>query len=493
MCLAKGSIDLMSILEKCVVLFLKTAVSPLNLLSHSTKLVVGVSGGPDSLALLHVLTQVVEPTRLVVAHLNHGYRKTAVSEAAFVRDIAHEWGVAFETQFVDVTQLAKDAGDSLEDAGRKARYAFFRDVADKYETPYIVVGHHGDDQAETVLMNLLRGAGLRGLRGMLPVAPIEMDMAESDRYFVLRPFLSVNRQEIETYCQENKLSPVFDESNEDVSFFRNRIRQELLPLLADYNAGIRTHLQQLAELSAADVALIDGLASDAWAQVVRAVDDMAVVIDRMAWGALPLGLRRAILRQAVVVQRPFLQDITFQAIEQARLIAERHETGQRFSLPGDLFLLVDYDRLIVTANEQIMLDDCPQMIDGQSNNLPVPGTVELADGWKLQTKLVDKAEVAEIETVADKWLVFVSMPVNQSFIVRTREPGERFQPLGMNGRSAKLKEVMINRKVPRKWRENWPIIANEAHLVWFVGHSIDERVKITKETESIVKIHCFKG
>jgi tRNA(Ile)-lysidine synthase len=320
-----------------------------------------------------------------------------------------------------------------------------------------------------------------------------MNMAEPDRYFVLRPCLSVNRQEIDAYCQENKLSPVFDESNEDVSFFRNRIRQELLPLLADYNAGIRTHLQQLAELSAADVELLDGLASDAWPQVVTAVYDRAVVIDRVAWMALPLGLRRAILRQAVVVQRPFLQDITFQAIEQARLIAERNETGQRFSLPGDLFLLVDYDRFIVTDNEQIVLDDYPQLVDGQSQKLPVPGTVELAGGWKLETKLVDRVEVAEIHTVSDKWLVFVSMPVNQSFIVRTREPGERFQPLGMNGRSAKLKEVMINRKVGIRWRENWPIIANDTHLVWFVGHSIDERVKITKETESIIQIHCFKG
>lgn len=483
----------MSVLKKRVVLFLKTAVSPINLLSQSTKLVVGVSGGPDSLALLHVLTKVVEPTRIVVAHLNHGYRKTAVSEADFVRDIAQAWGVGFEKEYVDVTQLAQDAGDSLEEAGRKARYTFFCHVADTYKTPYIVVGHHGDDQAETVLMNLLRGTGLRGLRGMLPVAPIEMKMAKRSRYFVLRPFLSVDRQETEAYCQENMLSPVFDESNADASFFRNRIRQELLPLLADYNAGIRSHLQQLAELSAADVELLDGLASDAWAQVVTFVNDRAVVIDRMAWMALPLGLQRIILRRAVVEKRPFLQDITFQSIEQARLGAVRNETGQRFNLPGDLFLLVDYDRLIVSDNEQIVLDDWPQLVDGQSKKLPIPGTVELAGGWKLETRLVDRVDIAEIQTVANQWLAFITMPIAQDLIIRTRESGERFQPLGMNGRSAKLKEVMINRKIGVNWRNSWPIVANESHLIWFVGHSIDERVKITKETEAIIQIHCYKG
>ena len=483
----------MSVLQKRVWLFLKTAVFPLNLLSHSTKLVVGVSGGPDSLALLHVLTQVVEPARVVVAHLNHGYRETAVAETEFVQDIAREWGMVCETKFVDVAQLANESNHTLEEAGRNARYAFFCDVAERYETPYILVGHHGDDQAETVLMNLLRGTGLRGLRGMLPVAPIETKGVEDGRYFVLRPFLQVGRQEIEAYCQEYELTPVFDESNEDISFFRNRIRRELLPLLTDYNAGIRSHLQQLAALSAADVALLDELVVDTWAQVVLNVDVSSVVIDRMAWAELPLALRRGILRQAVVEKRPFLQDITFQAIEQARLGAERNETGQRFNLPGDLWLLVDYDRLIVTDDEEIVLDDWPQMAGGQAVKLPVPGELELGGGWKIEAKLVDRVDISEIQTAADNWQVFIAIPSGQDLFVRTREPGERFQPLGMNGRSAKLKEVMINRKIGANWRNKWPIVVSDTHLVWLIGHLIDERVRITPETEAIIKLACYRG
>ena len=480
----------MFVLHKTVLMFLKTAVSPTNLLVQPFKLVVGVSGGPDSLALLHVLTQVVEPTRLIVAHLNHGYRETAVSEADFVRAVAQKWGLVCESKSMDVVGLAEKSGDSLEEAGRKVRYAFFCDVADKYETPYIVVGHHGDDQAETVLMNLLRGTGLRGLRGMLPVTLMQ---SGDGHYFILRPFLNVSRKEIEAYCQENELMPVFDESNEDISFFRNRVRQELLPLLTDYNAGIRSHLRQLAALTAADVALLDSLISETWAQVAWDVNDSAIIFDRAAWNALPLGLRRGILRQAVVEKRPFLKDITFQAIEQARLVAERPETGHRFNLPGDLFLIVDYDRLIITEDKQIALDDWPQIGKAELEHLYVPGVVELENGWEIEAIPVDSVHLGTLQAEADNWQAYVAVPAALDLFVRTREPGERFQPLGMNGRSSKVKELMINRKIGARWRENWPLVVSTDHLVWIVGHAIDERVKISEETASIVQLRCYKG
>lgn len=479
----------MSVLNETVSFFLKTAVPSLNLLSQKTKLVVGVSGGPDSLALLHVLTRVVDPMRLVVAHLNHGYRETAVSEAKFVQNLAIAWGIVYVEKSVDMVQLIQESGDSLEEAGRKARYAFFCEVADAYATPYIVVGHHADDQAETVLMNLLRGTGLRGLRGMLPVT----QLAEDAGFLVLRPFLTVNRFEIELYCQENVLTPVFDESNEDISFFRNRVRQELLPLLTEYNPGIRSHLQQLAALTTADVALLDGLVDETWAQVALQVTESTVVLDRFAWTGLPLGLRRAILRQAVMVKRPFLQDLTFQAIEQARLVAERNETGQRVNLPGNLFLIVDYDRLLITEDEQIALDDWPQVKGEQAEKLPIPGLLKLANGWELEAVFVDAVNLPEIQAAHDNWRVFIALPAEQDVYVRPRQPGERFQPLGMNGRSAKLKEVMINRKIGARWRANWPIVATAEHLVWLVGQGLDERMKITEETIPIVQIRCVKG
>ena len=476
-------------LQKMVSLFLQTAVSPIDLLAQSNKLVVGVSGGPDSLALLHLLAQLVTPTRLVVAHVNHGYRETAVAEAAFVQETAEKWGAVYTLRTVDVPQVAQDTGSSLEEAGRKARYNFFSEVAEAYETPYIVVGHHADDQAETVLMNLLRGTGLQGLRGMLPVTPLP----ETPGYFVLRPFLTASRHQIEGYCRENELTPAFDASNEDISFFRNRVRQELLPLLATYNEGIYTHLQQLAMVTAADVAVLDALTAEMWAQVVVDVAADVVAIDRAAWRALPLALRRRVLRQALAEKRPFLQDITFQAIEQARLVAERNETGQRFNLPGNLFLIVDYERLIVTEDAQVVLDDLPQLLKMEPQKLTVPGRVALANDWRIAAMPVEDMSLSQIRTHSDQWRVFVTVPAGQELVVRPRRRGERFQPLGMNGRSATVQDVMVNRKISANLREKWPLVACDSQIVWLTGHLIDERMKITEETSSILQLTCHKG
>lgn len=479
----------MAVLNEVVRSFLETAVSPVNLLSSAHRLVVGVSGGPDSLALLHVLTTLAPPARLVAAHVDHGYRETAVAEAAFVQNTAQAWGLACAMTQVDVAQLAHDTGDSLEEAGRKARYAFLQTVAAAYETPYILVGHHGDDQAETVLMNLLRGSGLRGLRGMLPVAPLP----HHPEFVLLRPFLPVARQDIEAYCQANELTPVFDESNEDVSFFRNRIRRELLPLLAEYNAGIRPHLQQLAAVATADVALLDELAADAWVNVALSVDETAVVLDRAGWAALPLSLRRAALRRAMGEKRPFSPEISFQAVEQARLVAERNESGQRYNLPGNLHLRVDYERLIIAEDEPVLLDDWPQLADQEAVRLPVPGGVALADGWRIEAEWVETMSAADIQAQADNWRVFIDRAAAGALTVRCRQPGERFQPLGMHGRSAKVQDVMVNLKIGAAWRAKWPLVANAEHVIWVVGHRLDERAKVTEKTAQIVQLHCFKG
>ncbi|PIE80092.1 MAG: tRNA lysidine(34) synthetase TilS [Chloroflexi bacterium] len=470
--------------------FLATAVSDANLLTSAENLVVGVSGGADSLALLHVLTQLVQPSRLVVAHLNHQYRETAVAEMAFVSQVAGDWGCQFAAKTVDVAAAAAQHGTSVEEAGRTARYDFFGAVAQQYRTTYIFVGHHADDQAETVLMNLLRGTGLPGLRGMLPVTAL----TQGDAVQVLRPFLTINRRDIDWYCSANRLTPVYDETNVDPSFFRNRIRQELLPLLESYNSGIQRHLRQLAEMVRADVAVLDQLVADTWMEMVQEVDASEIVIDRAAWMSLPVGLKRRVLRRAVFAKRPFLQDVSFQVIEQARLLAEKNQTGQKVDLPAGLWLVIHYERIIIAETPELRLEDWPQLSQDSPLPLPIPGKVKLEAGWWLETSLVEEADLKALKNQATAWQVFVAYPPGQDWVVRPRRAGERFQPLGMNGRSAKVKEVMINRKLGAAWRKDWPIVANQTHLVWLVGHMIDERIKINiGKNEQIIQLRCFKG
>ncbi len=222
-------------------------------LPPSVPLLIGVSGGPDSLALLHVLKSIFSADQLVVAHLHHGWREEAGADAQFVTDTAVTWHIPCHIEKIDVAALAHAASLSLEEAGRKARYDFFARLAEETGAKVVAVGHHADDQAETVLMHLLRGSGLAGLRGMRPVSPLP-GMPELK---LIRPFLAASRAEIEQYCRENHLQPISDSTNQDTTFFRNRLRHELLPLLRTYNPQIDSHLQQMAAIIEADYDLLD--------------------------------------------------------------------------------------------------------------------------------------------------------------------------------------------------------------------------------------------
>ncbi len=266
-----------------------------DLFTPGAVVVTGVSGGPDSVCLLHVLRRLAPELglRLHVAHLNHGLRGAeADADAAFVAALAAGWGVPCTVGRADVVALAEDAGLSLEEAARQARYRFLAEVAEAAGATTIAVGHNADDQAETVLMHFLRGSGVAGLRGMVartrltdyrlsvhrsggaeeqggretlpgslfPLPPVAL--------WLVRPLLVVPRGAIETYCREHGLQSRFDRSNEDTTFFRNRLRHELLPILAGYNPAIREVLAHTAEALAGDYEVLRAEVAAAWAQVI---------------------------------------------------------------------------------------------------------------------------------------------------------------------------------------------------------------------------------
>ncbi|MCI0395836.1 MAG: tRNA lysidine(34) synthetase TilS [Chloroflexi bacterium] len=450
--------------------------------------VVAVSGGPDSLALLHVLArQGIHPAdKLVVAHLDHGLRPSATAEATFVAKTAAAWGVACVVEREDVVALARDQGLSLEEAGRQARYAFLARVAAQRGAAAVATGHHADDQAETVLMHFLRGSSLAGLRGMLPVGPLP----GAPHLTLFRPFLEAPREEILAYCQEHDLAPVEDASNMDTTFFRNRLRHELLPALAGYNPQIRERLQHLAAVAAGDVELLEALLRQAWTKVLREEGADWLRLDRARWLALPLALRRSTLRHAVWRLRPALRDVGFVTVEQARQMAETGQVGGQSTLPAGLALVVGYDDLTLSAMAGAApLPDLPQLPDEKPQPLAVPGRVALVGGWQLAATFLERVELAEIQANQDPWIAFVDVPDPAGLVIRPRRPGERFRPLGMGGQSARVVEVMINRKIRAGLRPLWPVVANDQHLIWLVGHHIDERGRVTEGSRQVVKLH----
>ena len=456
--------------------------------TSNQKIVVGVSGGPDSLALLYALNEVCSPSQLIVAHLNHELRATADLEADFVQQTAVSLNVPSYIHRVNVKALAQTENYSLEEAGRNARYSFFAQLAQDVKTTIIAVAHHADDQAETILMHLLRGAGLGGLRGMLPVTPLP----GSPHLTLIRPLLQVNRQEIEVYCQERQLHPIIDSSNMDTTFWRNRLRHELLPLLTQYNPQIKNRLRNMATIVAADYDLLTQMQQDAWNRLLIFQGNDWLRIDKHKWQQSPLSLRRYLLRQAIKTVKPSSQDVTFASIERARQTAEMGITGALVSLPSSLQLLVEYNTILVAKDWQKVPTDLPQLTTHHPQTLSIPDKVALTNQWWLVTEQINMTNLKQIQQNQDTWCAYLDAEKVGRLYLRPRQPGERMCPLGMGGRSTKLKSIMANRKIATLLRPYWPIVATRKHAVWLVGHHMDERARVTEDTNLIICLRLIK-
>lgn len=450
-------------------------------------LVVGVSGGPDSVALLHALCQVWPRDRLTAATLNHGWRVTAAADVDFVQHLAHQWGLACQVGQVDARRLAAETRQSLEAASRQARYDFLAQTAQAVAAAHILVAHQADDQAETILMHILRGAGLTGLQGMRPAARTPGHPALT----LLRPLLNVSRREVEAYVAAHDLEALQDASNADRRLRRNRVRADTLPHLATYNPQIKRRLTQLGELAAADEALLNELAAAGWAACLAESGPGWLVLRRSAWQRLPLALRRRLLRQAVQTARPSAE-LDFEGLERARCLAETGPTGRQTPLPGPLRLTVGYDQLLVAAPGLGWPGGGPQIISAESLPLPVPGQLQLASGWVLTARRLEGAagrQAAAHNT--DPWQAYVAWPATPLW-VRPRQPGERLQPLGLGGHSTSVKEVMIDRKIPAARRARWPLVVTAGQAVWLVGHVVDERSRVLDAAQPVLHLRCYR-
>ena len=453
-------------------------------LPENAPLVLAISGGVDSLALLDVLARLLPPERLTVAHLDHGLRPTSAEEADVVMEAAAAYGLRGVAGRVDVAALARGVG--VEAVARAARYDFLATVARQVGAPAVVAAHNADDQAETVLMHLLRGSGASGLRGMGPAAPLP---GHGDLW-LLRPLLGVGRAELESYCRSAGLRPIHDASNVDTTFLRNRLRHELLPALETYNPQIRARLREMAAVIAAEDDLLTALEATSWETVCHTARAGSVVLSRTAWLAEPVALRRRLLRRAVVACAPSQRDVGFQAIDAARLVAETGRTGSRATLPGGLELRVGYDRLEIAAAGVAAADDWPQLLAPETA-LPVPGSVALANGWRLTAAECAPPDLAALTSHADPWTAYVALASDATLIVRGRRSGERIRPLGLGG-ERKLKDVMIDRKIPAAARPRWSLVATVDHAIWLPGHILDDRARVTPGSARVVCLRCLR-
>ncbi len=434
-------------------------------------ILVAISAGPDSTALLRALHRLRRRLgcRLCACHVHHGLRgPDADADAEAAAALARALRVPFTARRAEVRELARARGLSLEAAARAVRYQLLEEEARRARASRIATGHTADDQAETVLLNLLRGAGPAGLAGIPPV-----------RGKIIRPLLRTTRAEVQAYCAAEGLDYRVDATNADPAFLRNRLRLQVLPLLRRLQPRVDAALCRLA-----DIARLENDYLAAAAQ--RALRDTAALgarqvrIAREPFCALPEALRRRVLRAAVARLKGDELDLEFDRVEALVALVESGRTGATIELPGGLRAERAYGGVIISAAAP---ERAPP---GGEWTLPVPGEVVIEELGVRFTAVRSRAR----RTPSDPWAALVDAArVKPPLTVRTWRQGDRFHPLGMRG-SVKLQDFFVNQKVPRRERARVPLLLAGGEIVWVVGHRLDDRCKVTPRTKRTIKLEA---
>ena len=478
--------------------------------------VIGVSGGADSVCLLHVLVKWQEGLgiKLHVAHLNHQLRGgESEADAQYVSNLAGSLGIPITIGKQDVAAYRSERNLSVEEAARELRYAFLARVAGEVGANRVAIGHTRDDQVETILMHILRGTGITGLCGLAPCSPMAYGRqgmswpasslslrAKRSNLLVIRPLLDITREETTSYCQEHQLAPRIDSSNLSLSFFRNRLRLQLLPLLRQYNPSIDQALLRLADIAKEDNAFIEQQAAGLWDEVARQ-ENNAIYLDRKQIASLPRALQRQLLRAALTKLAGDVRDIEASHIEAARSLLNK-PVGKRISLPHGFICQGGYDELVIASiAKQSQLPPCPFPPLPGEFSLKVPGKT-VFPGWKVIASVVGervnslllRGVLSTSEGTCRSKLVadFDLHKIGTELSVRQRRTGDKFQPLGMS-MPKKLYEFMVDAKIPRSWRGHIPIVCSPHQIIWVVGWRIDDRVKTTEASKEILRLEFIKS
>ena len=433
------------------------------------RVLVACSGGPDSIALLHILRALEQEGELVVAglgHFNHQLRgEESDGDERFCGEVAAALGLEIALGRADVAGAARESGRSVEDTARSLRYAFLAGAAERLTAEAIAVGHSLDDQAETFLLRLLRGAGARGLAGIRPRAGA-----------VVRPLIEISRAELRQYAAGHGLSFREDSSNADVRIPRNRVRHELLPALREYSPSIVRLLARQAEVARQDEEYLEAAAID-FAKSIVLRTERAIAIDAAALTALPPAMGARIVRN-VLAGSARGRFIGFEHIQ--RVLDFAGETGGAgtVAVPG---------QVVQRQGTRIVFGPAPDEPFSNFFRFPlsIPGEVELA-GWTVSAHELDAPPAGRRQARGDE-VVVAAGALRGPLAVRNRRPGDRFQPLGMGGRGRKLQDFLVDRKVARGERDRLPLVVDrDDRIVWVVGQSVAEDFRVTGAAQGVI-------
>ena len=448
---------------------------------------VGVSGGPDSLCLLHILYSL--DYQVIAAHINHQLRPEAAAEADFVKGYCESLKIPFVYQQVDVRALAEEKKLSLEESARILRYTFLLQMAAAVSAQALAVAHQADDQVETVLMHLLRGAGSGGLKGM-PYRAYLSPFAEDIP--VVRPLLGMWRSEILAYCQQQQISPRFDASNTDRTYFRNRIRHELVPSLNTYNDQASQHLWQLAHIVGEEDRYLSVLAQQAMAKVVAQRGPGFVLIERQTFLAMDVVLQRRAARLILAELRNNLRDISYEAVQKLISYMTDHETHGEWQILDEVYLTASEAGQVLIYTDQADLGflwPLLSALDGKP--FYWPGEMQLNPHWKMLAACLPRAEANWTDEDKDQ-AFFDADLLTEPIHLGWRRVGERFTPFGMSGHSMKLGDYFTNNHFPARARQQWPILRMGEHILWVIGLRRGDFAPVTTNTRRVLSLRLVR-
>ncbi len=450
------------------------------LVSKGESLLLAVSGGADSVCMLYILNELKEELGISIyaAHLDHGLRgEESEGDARYVAAMCKELGIEAKIESINIEVYQKEKGISQEEAAREVRYAFLKETAIAFGCTKVAVGHTRDDHIETVLMHIIRGSGTRGLSGLKPLADWRLPDGES--ITVIRPLLSLGREDTQAYCQRKAVEPRLDSTNLSLSLFRNRIRLELLPVLRRYNPQINQALLKLSDIAGDDIDFIDK-GADCLKDDLVYKQKGVFILKKEDLVELHPALKRGIIRQVLEEIYGSLKDVEARHIEEIIDTLEL-PAGRSIDLPDGVVFSVDYDKYML-GRELSAVVPFPAL-DGESEII-VPGRTELP-GWQIEATLTG-AEALK-EAPKDLTAYFDYQETGKRLTVRQTKTGDHFYPLGL-GNEKKLGRFMIDEKIPRSWRKSIPVVCSEKHIIWLAGYRIDERVKVTGKTKEVLRM-----
>ena len=423
---------------------------------------VGVSGGPDSLALLDMLHKISSKTRLTlnVAHLNHGIRgKKSEEDGEFVKKFCEALNIPCFIQTRDIPKIAKSESLSLETAARMERHRFLWEISDKCGDSAIALGHTLDDQVESILMHLIRGSGLDGLKGMELMS--DRTLVEK-KLTIFRPLLSISRDAILNYCQEQALNPRTDSTNSSLEFTRNSVRLKLIPILESYNPSVKKNLFRFSQIIAEDVNFLEKSSEDAWNLCVSNNNGI-LIIDTELFNDFPGALAYRILRRAIRVVKGSPDNISQTHLKSTLALAVSKNCNS-INLPEQITARKMYNKLLIHKCGEI-LTDLPSI--HFESRISAPGITTIP-GWQIETRL-DTAPTDYVENKMElgghAWL---DLDIKDNLSVRKRSPGDIFHPTGMKN-TKKIQDFMTDRKIPKDLRDRIPLLVGDKGIAWIVG------------------------